>query len=158
MLSLIAGALPAILGIFSSAIPQLVGWMEKGQRFKHEIELTKLKMEAAARGLDNQIFLETIKASANEAASLRDHDTSIASHRYIDYLRASVRPAITYVFFFTFVGIKIAMALVMLNEGSTGAEVLKVVWDDYTNAIFGAIVGFWFGSRAMMHTFNKKEN
>ena len=126
----------------------LVGW---------KIELTKLRMEAASQGLDQSIFLESLKAAGKEAESLRQHDSSIPSNRYIDILRASVRPFITYTFFFAFLGIKIAIILVMLREGVTGSEILKVVWDDYTNAIFGAICGFWFGNRAFIHMNTRKQ-
>lgn len=156
MFSLIAGAIPALLGLASSSIPSLVGWLEKGQAFKHEIELTKLRMEAAAQGLDQSIFLESIKAAGKEAESLRQHDSSIPSNRYIDLLRASVRPFITYTFFFVFIGIKIALVVVMLNEGVSGKEILPAIWDDYTNAIFGAVTGFWFGNRAFIHMNTRK--
>jgi len=155
MLTLLAGALPAVLGLLASAIPQLVGWLEKGQQFKHEIELTKLRMEAMAQGLDGQIFLETVKASAEEGKSVREHDLNIPSNKYIDILRASVRPLITYSFFIAFVGLKITLAVIMLWQGTDPAEILNVVWDNYTNAIFGCIVGFWFGSRSMLHMAGK---
>lgn len=156
MLTLLAGVLPAILGILSSAIPQLVNWLENGQRFKHEIELTKLRMEAAAKGLDRRMFIESVKASAAETESLRRHDTDIPSNKYIDILRASVRPVITYSFFIAFVGIKIAVGLIMFAENMPAKEILSTLWDEYTNAVFGACIGFYFGNRAFIHMTKEK--
>ncbi len=151
-LGILSAAMPTLLGIAGSAIPQLVKWLENGQRYRHELEITKLRMEAAAQGLDQQIFLESIKAAGEEAKALREHDTAIPSHRYIDYLRASVRPVITYTFFFAFVGFKAVQAFIMFANGDPMTIITETVWDTYSHAIFGAVIGFWFGSRAFMHT------
>ena len=154
MLTLLAGLLPTIIGVFTSGIPHVVKYLEKGQEYKHEMELLKLRMEAASQGLDQQIFLENLKATVQDGQSVRDHDLAIVSNPYMDALRSSVRPLITYTFFLAFIAIKVVMIYVMLNEGVPGSDILKAIWDDYTNAIFGAICGFWFGSRAFMYLNN----
>ena len=153
MLSLLAGAIPTILGLVTSGIPHFVKYLEKGQEYKHEVELIRLRMEAAAQGIDQEVFLETIKGAVEEGKSLREHDSTLTDSRFVNILRASVRPVITYFFFFVFIGIKVAMALNMWWDDIPAKIIMEVIWDDYTTAIFGAIVGFWFGSRAMMHTF-----
>lgn len=139
----------SILGVFSGIIPNIVKLLERRQDYKYELELTKLKIEAANRGLELNSIAETAKADVEEGKSLRQHDSNIATNVYLETLRASVRPVLTYFFFFLFCGIKIAAAALMFQQNANPVEILNAVWDTYTVAIFGAIMGFWFGQRAM---------
>lgn len=143
-----------ILGILSGGFPSILKLLERRQDYKYEIELTKLKIEAATRGLKIQAEAEMARADADEGKSLRDHDSDIPSNEFIDTLRASIRPVLTYLFFFLFAGIKITAATLMFEQGANTVEVLGAIWDVYTIAIFGSIMGFWFGSRTMMHFSN----
>jgi|DEB0MinimDraft_4_1074332.scaffolds.fasta_scaffold73380_2 hypothetical protein len=141
--------LSTIFGVISGVLPNLVKILERRQDYKYEIELTKIKLEAAARGLDIQQSIADSQAIVEEGKSLRDHDLYLNGNKFLDTLRASVRPLLTYFFFFMFCGIKIAAATLMFKEGYNSLEVLQAVWDIYTVAIFGSVIGFWFGSRAM---------
>ena len=64
-------------------------------------------------------------------------------------LRKSVRPVITYMFFGLFVAVEGVMIWSALQSGSDVINVMNEVWDDETQAIFAAIISFWFGSRAL---------
>ena len=141
--------LSSLFGVLSGILPNFFKMMEIKNDHKHEIELTKLKMEAASKGLELTAMAEDAKADASEGNSVRLHDTSISNNNFLETLRASVRPVITYAFFFLFCGIKITAATFMFNNGYNAIDVLNAVWDVYTMAIFGSIIGFWFGSRAM---------
>ena len=78
------------------------------------------------------------------------HDTALGSQPgFINALRAFVRPFITYVFFLTFIGVKVTLVYQAIKNGSDLNATLEVVWDDQTEALFAAIISFWFGSRAM---------
>ena len=138
-----------IFGIIGSVIPNLVKILERRQDFKHEREMLQIRLDAAAKGVELQYDAEIAKASVEEGKSLRDHDLYLNGNKFLDTLRASVRPLLTYFFFFMFCGIKIAAATLMFKEGYNSLEVLQAVWDIYTVAIFGSVIGFWFGSRAM---------
>jgi hypothetical protein len=144
-------ALATILGALTSSIPSIVRIFEKKQELAHEKSMAELKLEAAKSNADIELRLSATKASFAEGESLRTHDSSLDGGKFINSLRASVRPVITYVFFFMFVIIKTSAAYVMLTNGASVPEMLKAVWDPETTAIFGSIVGFWFGSR----TFEK---
>lgn len=61
--------------------------------------------------------------------------------RAVQILRASVRPVVTYIF-------TIAI-LVLVIKG-------KIEWS-YVVAIYGPIVGFWFGERAMLKSQGNKK-
>jgi hypothetical protein len=155
MLSLLAGVLPTILGILSSTIPNFVQYLEKGQSYKHEQALVKLQMEAAKEGLDYQLIATSIKAVVDEGESLRRHDIAFTDSRVINVIRASVRPFLTIFFFLFFIGTKSVIIWLMMENHMSAQAILGTVWDDYTSGIFGAIVGFWFGSRMFLHLSGK---
>jgi hypothetical protein len=122
---------------------------ERKQEIKYEIELTKIKIDAAERQADLNFNVEVVKADAQSRQSALDHDKSLDGGIFINALRASVRPIVTYVFFITFVAIKIAAACVMLSTGQSVPAMLDAVWDVETMALFSTIIAFWFGSRMM---------
>jgi hypothetical protein len=141
--------LSSLFGVASAVLPNLVKIMETKQDNRHEIELTKLKMEAASKGLELTAISEGAKADAAEGDSVRQHDSAIHTTGFLEGLRASIRPVVTYCFFFMFCGVKIAIVYVMLQKGYNPNEIINAVWDQNTMAIFAAIIGFWFGSRSM---------
>lgn len=141
--------LSTIFGVLSGLLPNIIKIFEKKLDYKHEIELTKIKMDAAREGLVLQLQVEGLKTDLAEGESLRKHDSDIEYTGFWGALRASIRPVITYAFFVVFVGIKIAAFIVLVDKGATPTELLTLVWDNETMAIFSAIIGFWFGSRSI---------
>lgn len=138
-----------LLGVFTSVIPGVLDMFKQRQENAHEAAMVKLRMDAAAQGVDLSIKLEEAKADANEGESIRQHDAAISGGKFVDALRASIRPVITYVFFFLFVAIKVSALIVMLQTGLPITVALPAIWDTETTALFGAIMGFWFGSRTI---------
>lgn len=68
--------------------------------------------------------------------------------RCLAFLRASVRPVITYAFFGLFAGLKIlAFCHALSVDHASALGSLPVIWDENADALFGAVLGFWFGSR-----------
>lgn len=130
-------------------MPSIVRIFERKQEIKYEIELTKIKLDAAERQADLQFYVETVKADAVTRQSVLDHDKSLDGGKFINALRASIRPVITYTFFFLFVAVKVAAAYVMLSSGQSVPEMLNAVWDVETMSLFSTIIAFWFGSRVM---------
>lgn len=138
-----------IFGVLSGLLPNIIKIFEKKLDYKHEIELTKIKMDAAREGLVLQLQVEGLKTDLAEGESLRKHDSDIEYTGFWAALRASIRPTITYAFFIVFVGIKVAAFVVLVQRNATPTELLTLVWDNETMAIFSAIIGFWFGSRSI---------
>jgi hypothetical protein len=141
--------LSPFFGIIGSLLPSIVRIFERKQEIKYELDLAKLKIDAAERQADLQFNVEMVKASAVERQSLLDHDKSLDGGVFINTLRASIRPVITYTFFALFVAVKVAAAYVMLANGQSVPEMLKAVWDVETMSLFSTIIAFWFGSRVM---------
>jgi hypothetical protein len=163
-MSIIALASAAI-GFASSALPPLVRYLEKRQDHKHALAIAKLQMEASEKGFDTEVIVANIKALVEEGKSLRQHDSVISTNEYVNIFRASVRPTLTYAFFILFFLIKMtALYIAFLSAGEitsidAGLELarsmLTIVWDDYTSAIFSAIVSFWFGTRSFQYFAEK---
>ena len=149
------GIVSAVVGLLTSAIPSLVKILEKRQESSHEIKLMEMRIEAASKGIDLQRYIEDSKADIEEGKSVRQHDALVAGDGWIFTLRTAVRPVLTFLFFFLFLIIKLVAVFAMLQQGAPVVEILNAVWDEYTVAIFGSIIGFWFGHRAFLHILNK---
>ena len=141
--------LSPLFGILGSLLPSVVRMFERKQEIKYEIELTKIKLDAAERQADLNFNIEMVKSDSNLRQSALDHDKSIDGGKFINALRASIRPVITYTFFFLFCAVKIAAAYVMIKTGQSVPEMLNAVWDIETMSLFSTIIAFWFGSRVM---------
>jgi hypothetical protein len=141
--------LSPFFGILGSLLPSIVRIFERKQEIKYEIDLTKIKLDAALQQAQVQFDIEGVKADVAEGESVRNHDKSIDGGKYLNALRASIRPVITYIFFGLFVAVKVSAAYVMLSQGDSVPEMLKAVWDVETMSLFSTILAFWFGSRVM---------
>ena len=141
--------LSPLIGIFGSLLPSILRLFERKQEFKHEIDLLDARTKAALQQAQIQVDIENIKADSIEGQSIRDHDKSLDGGVFINTLRASIRPVITYLFFFMFVAVKASAAYVMIHAGSSVPDMLKAVWDVETMSLFATILAFWFGSRAL---------
>jgi hypothetical protein len=74
----------------------------------------------------------------------------------LDVLRSSVRPVITYVFFGAFIGLKLtAMHYAVWYDHTKVVDILPIIWDEGTEALFALVLAFWFGSRAIAHIRRK---
>ena len=69
--------------------------------------------------------------------------------KWIDGLRGSVRPVITYAFFGLFIFVEVSAYLSLTAAGVSGLDAVNAVWDEDTKALFAAVIAFWFGGRAI---------
>lgn len=148
-----------LLGILSSSIPSILRIWEKKLEEHYDLELAKLKYDAAKQGVEINKEIEDIKAIVQEGQSLRQHDLSVSDTSNLDKLRASVRPIITYSFFFLFFFVKITAFAMIISQGislNNLQTAITIIFDDNTIAIFSAVMGFWFGARTM-EKFNETQ-
>lgn len=141
--------LSPLFGILGSLLPSIVRIFERKQEIKYELDLAKLKLDAAERQADLQFHIEEIKADSESRQSALDHDKSLDGGKRVNALRASVRPVITYTFFFMFLAVKAVAVWVMVQQNASMPEMLNAVWDVETMSLFSTIIAFWFGSRVM---------
>ena len=149
--------LGSLLGFAGSAVPSVVDLFKEKEEKSRQLEMMKMQIEAKKAGVDQDSkLMQTTadiadrKADREEQQRLLEHDAKLGSQPgFINALRAFVRPFITYVFFLTFIGIKGIMVWHTLDTGGDLQSALNVVWDEQTEALFAAVISFWFGSRAM---------
>ncbi len=146
----------AFVGALTNLLPSILAFFQRKQEMTHELELLKARSEFTKMESDLQIRKINVEADAQEGVSLRQHDASLTGGRFIDALRASVRPVITYLFFILFCVIKVT-ELYSLTElqGAMLVDALPLIWDNETHSIFSAIMGFWFGSRIITKYMNE---
>jgi hypothetical protein len=145
----ILSLLSPLFGILGSLLPSVVKIFERKQEIKYELDMAKITAEAGKYTAEVQYDIEAIKANSIERQSLYDHDKSLDGGKFINALRASIRPIITYSFFLLFVAVKVAAAYVMIVNGQDIPTMLDAVWDVDTMSLFSTIIAFWFGSRVM---------
>lgn len=140
----------SLVGFASSAVPELINsWKEKKDR-EHELAILDRQMEQTRLGYTQRLEEISIDADIRESEALYKHDSQPSGITWVDGLRASVRPVITYAFFSLFAVVKISTLILIVTEGGVGlAEALIRVWDVETQALFAAIISFWFGARQL---------
>jgi hypothetical protein len=161
LVSFLMGGLPKILDLFQ----------DKADK-SHELKLaqmqTERELQLAAAGYVAQQQIEAIKldeiktqTASDEKVSLIDaqkaemnaiyaHDMSLneGTSQWMKDLRASVRPVITYGFFFLLVAIDATLAYKGLTSGVEFTVLADQLWDNETQALFASIIAFHFGGRA----------
>lgn len=156
--AILSATVPTLLGFAVNIIPSVVNYYVTKQRYEYELKIRQLSLEILQSGHEMDKVLEGARSIVNEGESLREHDLLVGDNQYVNILRASVRPVLTYFFFLLFVLVKIATLYLMAQAGADPFEILNAVWDPFTISIFGAVIGFWFGARSMVYindAFNK---
>jgi hypothetical protein len=142
--------LGSLLGFLGSAFPQILKLFQEAHDRRHELAILNLQIEQQRQG--HQQRLEEIQRDGDikQSLALYQHDSQPAGYKWVEALRASVRPVLTYAFFLLFAAVKIAGLYTMVGfDGMSLAVALPLIWDAETQALFAAIMTFWFGQRAM---------
>ena len=141
--------LGSLLGFATSAFPDLLALLRDRQDRMHELAILDRQMEQMTLGHQQRLEEIEVQADIAESQALYRHDRPVGV-AWVDALRASVRPVITYAFFALFAAVKgSALYLLIAVEGMLLAEALPRIWDPETQALFAAVISFWFGNRAL---------
>ena len=141
--------LGSLLGFVTSAFPDLLGLFRDHQDRNHELAILDRQMEQMKLGHQQRLEEVEIQADIAESKALYRHDKPVGV-AWVDALRATVRPVITYAFFMLFASVKgSALYVLIVMEGLLLDEALPRIWDPETQALFAAVMSFWFGSRAL---------
>ena len=147
---MLSGILGSLLGFGSSVVPAITDHFQSKRNQEFELKKMEKMAELTAAGYDHEIKLFQEMGLHEEQKALLEHDTTIAKGTgFISGLQKSVRPVITYCFFFLFAAIEFSLLQEALTNGMPLTEALNTLWDGDTKAIFAAIMAFWFGSRAV---------
>lgn len=152
--------LSAVLGFATSGLPSVLEFFkEKGDR-SHEIAMTKLEIERtlqmAKAGYASQEKIEEFKTNqvemetyTQERVALYQHDKKLSENTsiWVNNLRASVRPIITYIFVFILLVVDFVGLYWAMETGHNYREAMEIVFSEEEMAILASIIGFWFGTR-----------
>ena len=148
--------LGSLLGFGTSFLPEILNFFKKSQENKHELQKMQMEMELMAKRSELKIQELDKQAEIKETEGLYKHD-SVDAGGFINALRGSVRPIITYAFFGLFVAIKVTALLSLMGNGGMDLTMaLDTIWDDQTAGLFAAIMSFWFGNRAVSKYYKTK--
>jgi hypothetical protein len=161
-----------LVSFLMGGLPKIFDFLQDRSDKKHELQLaqiqTEREMQLLAAGYAAQQHIEEIKldeiktqteadnkqvligAQQAEMSAIYAHDTNLneGTSQWMKDLRASVRPVITYGFFFLLVAIDATLAYKGINSGVEFNVLADQLWDNETQALFASIIAFHFGGRA----------
>ena len=144
MLSLVG----SLLGFGTSFLPKVMDYFQDRSDKKHELQVMEVQIRQQKELASQKLEAVNVEADIREIESLHK-SMQPTGVRWIDGLRGSVRPIITYCFFGLFVFVEVAAYLSLTAAGVSGLDAVNAVWDEDTKALFAAVISFWFGGRAI---------
>jgi len=150
MLSLVG----SLLGFTTSLLPKVMDYFQDRQDKVHELAVMDKQLSLAEKGHEMRLEEINIGADIRETESLHRHDRKVGN-RWIDALRGSVGPVVTYILVLEFDYIKSAAMYLIFGSSGVNLETLALIWDEETRALFAGILSFWFGYRALK-SFHRK--
>jgi hypothetical protein len=136
----------SLAGFLSSAIPELFKLLHDRSDKKHEIMLLSMQIEVQKAALDGRLQEIGVRADSAETAAL--YRTWYSGVKWVDALNGTVRPLITYAFFFLYAGVKYVQYQV-IGDNAPLFMYMDALWNVEDQAIFAGIISFYFGQRAM---------
>lgn len=145
--------LASLLGFLASAFPDILKLFKGSQDNRQELAIMDKQIEFQKAGFQEK--MQEIGAQADIAEMIALHQPQVLTGiRWIDGLKASVTPIITYWFFADYTFIKI---FTIVHYGlSVVSENVWLIWDDTDKIIFATVISFWFGKRAMTNAQSKQ--
>jgi uncharacterized protein YbjQ (UPF0145 family) len=154
MITAIVTAITTILGFVSSFVPALINAYTRKQDQAHERAMADKQLEAQKVGGQITLATEVARADTAQQEQLYRYASAPSGNSRVDALNSLVRPYISMVFFHVWLGVKTTALVVGIMTGMEIMALVSLVWDDPTVAIFGAIMGFWFGNRAVQRNID----
>jgi hypothetical protein len=132
--------LGSLLGFGSSFLPKVMDFFQDKADKKHELEVMTRQAEI-------QLDRTAIDANIREVETIHEHDSKLDGGGFINGVRASVRPVITYLFMSLFLGVEITTYYLLVQNGIAPGDALVSIWDEQIMAMWASILAFWFGGR-----------
>lgn len=142
MLSLLG----SLLGFGTSFLPKIMDYFQDKQDKAHELAMLAARTDAQVQLEGVRLQATYVEADIRESEALLKHDTRLTGRasQWVVNLAASVRPVLSYLFFIEFFVLTLCV-----NMGWMDLEQYSAIWNSEMQAIFAAVVSFWFGSRTM---------
>ncbi len=144
-------ALTGILAFLSSFGPALLGYFSQKENNAQQLRLQQLQLEAAKEGHAAELAITDARADIQQQQSLYAYDAGATGNKFVDALRGVVRPYITLVIFHLWLAIEVALLVYGIQRNLDLKQLVEIVWSQETAALFAAVIGFWFGQRAVKY-------
>jgi hypothetical protein len=138
----------SLLGFGTSFLPKVMEFFQDKQDKKHELAVMDVQIRQQKELASQKLEAINVDADIREIEAIQK-SVQPSGIIWIDGLRASVRPVITYSFFLLFVFVEVAAYLSLTAQGLSGLDAAGLIWDEETKALFAAVISFWFGGRAI---------
>jgi len=145
-------ALGAIAGFLSTVAPLLVQWLTLKETNSHAFSMEQLRQQGEREKIAGQVDIENSRVDARQAEHIYDFASGASGIRWVDALAVFIRPFITLSFFMLYLLMKVGLFIYAVNSGYDLGQLVKLLWGEADEAVFGAIMGFWFGNRVIMRT------
>lgn len=142
--------LSTLLGFLTSAFPDLLKLYKDKKDREHELTVMEFQARLQAQGHTERLEEINVNADIAEITALAERGVTHTGVAWVDALNASVRPIIAYAFFLLYAATKIlAYAALAKYQSVPVAVYIETLWNMEDQAIFGTILGFYYGGRTM---------
>lgn len=134
----------SLFGFLGGLIPGILKFFKEKEDRAHELKVLDRQIDAMKVHQSHQ--LEEIK-SVTEAMELRQLYAYLpmTGSPWVDALSGTVRPLLTYGFFFLYLMMKVMQVISCVAQ-----QTCFSLWSEEDQALFAAVMAFWFGQRAMI--------
>lgn len=142
-------------------VPEVLKLFQDKRDKEHELALLQMQSAMVDKKADNDLENTLVNASAQQSLATQEsyradmRATLDAGYGWVAALAASVRPVITYLFFFLYVAVKYSQIQLLVNPtlpwqtAITFSQAIGVAWSEEDTALFSAIMAFWFSERLL---------
>ena len=148
--------LGSLLGFTTSFLPSILDYFNRRQDHEQDLEKMRVQMELASMKSELKLSELDAQADIEESKGIYKHDRTIDGGNFINGLRGSVRPILTYLFFIMFAITKCTLIYALIaNQNVDWTQAIQMAWDSESGALFAAVMSFWFGGRAVNKYMNR---
>ena len=133
--------LGSLIGFGASAVPAIMGYFQDSKDKKHELALQATLADANIKEakVSGELANLALEIKADIASTKASHKPQqMTGITWVDALRGSVRPLVTY----WFMGLYSYSKYVTFLQGG-------VMWTEWDQVLLATILSFWFGDRLL---------
>ena len=139
----------AFLGFLSSAMPEIMRFINQNRDRVQELSIMDRQMDLTKLGHTHRLEEIRVTSQSQEQIALIQSQR-LVKVKWVDGLAGSVRPVITYAFFGLYAAVKLACWHSWVSGSNVSAATALIhIWSGEDEALFAAVMSFWFGQRAL---------
>jgi hypothetical protein len=134
--------------------PELLKFFDRANERNHElamanieVQIAEKKIEFGMREVDAKVDIQTLEAI--KSAMANQTEMVKLGGKFVAFMSALVRPAVTYFLFGMYAAVKAASMSLAHDQGASWREVLVAHWGPDDMAMLFAVLSFWFVSRTL---------